>query len=89
MPDRDLSRLLKDLDRELEGNPDLDDDERIALAGLKGRLEGILEARRADEAEDDSPIEPLRTYVDRFETTHPTLTMILGRIADALNKMGI
>lgn len=89
MPERDLSRLLQDLERELEGNPDLDDDERVALAGLKGRLEGVLQARGPDELEDDSPIEPLRSYVDRFETTHPTLTMILGRIADALNKMGI
>jgi len=33
--------------------------------------------------------EPLADFIDRFESSHPTLTMTLGRIMDALNKLGI
>jgi hypothetical protein len=33
--------------------------------------------------------EQLREQIDEFQRSHPTLTMVLGRILDALNKIGI
>jgi hypothetical protein len=90
MPGHELNRLLGELEAELGRNPDLDESERAALADLRHRIGHVLEADEPlSAAEEESPMEPLKTYVDKFETTHPTLTMILGRIADALNKMGI
>lgn len=90
MPGHELNRLLGELEAELESNPDLDEAERAALAELGNRIGQVLESDATPPgAGADSPAEPLQSYVDRFETTHPTLTMILGRIADALSKMGI
>ncbi len=90
MPGRELNKLLGELEAELGRNPDLDPDERAALAELRSQIGHVLEAGGTQELpSQESPTEPLKAYVDRFETTHPTLTMILGRIADALNKMGI
>jgi ElaB/YqjD/DUF883 family membrane-anchored ribosome-binding protein len=90
MPERELTGLLEELESELGRNPDLNDEERAALEELRSRIGHVLESdRSAVTQEGDGVAEPLRNYVDRFETSHPTLTMILGRIADALNKMGI
>jgi len=89
MPGSELNRLLGELEAELSRNPDLNEADRAALAELRSRIGCVLESDRPREAEGESPVEPLKTYVERFETTHPTLTMILSRIADALNKMGI
>ncbi len=85
----DLNRLLAELEAELGSNPDLDESEREALADLGRQIGHVLEADSRQAPGADSPVESLTAYVDRFETSHPTLTMILGRIADALNKMGI
>lgn len=90
MPERELTRLLEELESELGSNPDLSHEERAALEELRGRIGLVLEPDRPGAAQEgDGLTDPLRSYVDRFETSHPTLTMILGRIADALSKMGI
>jgi ElaB/YqjD/DUF883 family membrane-anchored ribosome-binding protein len=90
MPERELTGLLEELESELGRNPDLSNEERAALEELRSRIGHVLESDRPGMAQEgDGVTEPLRSYVDRFETSHPTLTMILGRIADALNKMGI
>ena len=90
MPDRELTRLLDELQAELDSNPDLSDAERAALEELRSRLGGVLDSGRPSaDYKGEGLSDPLRNYVDRFETSHPTLTMILGRIADALSKMGI
>lgn len=86
----ELNRLLGDLERELGRNPDLDEEERAALEELRKRIGHVLQAQEEPTTTGEpDQAEPLSSYVDRFETTHPTFTMILGRIADALNKMGI
>jgi ElaB/YqjD/DUF883 family membrane-anchored ribosome-binding protein len=90
MPDRELTRLLDELEKELGSNPDLSEEERAALDDLRDRIGQVLQAGRQEPViQREGLTDPLRGYVDRFETSHPTLTMILGRIADALNKMGI
>jgi hypothetical protein len=85
----ELNRLLGELEAELGNIPDLDESEREALADLRRQIGQVLDTDGRQAPEADAPVEPLMAYVDRFETSHPTLTMILGRIADALNKMGI
>ena len=90
MPTTELGRLLKELESEIgEGGP-LDDAVREALSQLQGRIAAVL-ATSGEPAETDarSLSEPIADYVDRFEASHPTLTMTLGRIMDALNKLGI
>ncbi|MGB5623285.1 MAG: DUF4404 family protein [Gammaproteobacteria bacterium] len=90
MPKRELEKLLGELARELEQDDALDPEEIEALAGLQTRIGRVLAAEETPPGGDEQGItEPLAEYIDRFESTHPTLTMTLGRIMDALNKLGI
>ena len=90
MPQRELNKLLSDLESELDANRDLSEEERKALGELGRRIGDALNADAArPSGREDGLIESLRAYVDRLETSHPTVTMIVGRIADVLTKMGI
>jgi hypothetical protein len=86
MPREALGRLLEDLAAQLEQADALDEADRAALEQLHGRIGAAL-ASDADSAEGSG--EAVADLIDRFETSHPTLTMTLGRIMDALNKLGI
>lgn len=88
MPKRELERLLGELDRELGEGGSLDEEDQTALRELQVRIGDLLgpEGKTEDAA---GLTEPLAGYVERFEASHPTLTMILGRIMDSLSKLGI
>lgn len=86
MPKEELGRLLEDLAAQLETADELDEGDRAALEHLQLRIAAAL----ADEGgAEEGPAEVIGDLVDRFESSHPTLTMTLGRIMDALNKLGI
>ncbi len=86
MPREELGRLLEDLAAQLEQTDALDEGDRAALEQLHRRIGAALTAD-ADAAGGSG--EAVADLIDRFETSHPTLTMTLGRIMDALNKLGI
>ena len=90
MPTTELGRLLEELESEIgEGGP-LDDADREALGELQGRIAAVLSTSDEKiETEASSLSEPIADFVDRFEASLPTMTMTLGRIMDALNKLGI
>jgi len=90
MPKRELEQLLDELARELEQDDALDPGEIEALGDLQTRIGRVLAAEETPPRSDEQGVtEPLAEYIERFESTHPTLTMTLGRIMDALNKLGI
>ncbi len=87
MPQAELEKLLDELQQELAEGSSLDDDARAQLADLHASIGQLL----ADGA-NQTPANLAKTVsgnIDRFETSHPALTMVLGRIADILNKLGI
>ncbi|MCH8959679.1 MAG: DUF4404 family protein [Gammaproteobacteria bacterium] len=87
MPHAELEKLLDELQGELAEGSSLDDDARAQLAELHANIGHLL----AD-GENETPanlVETVSGNIDRFETSHPALTMVLGRIADILNKLGI
>lgn len=87
MPHAELEKLLDELQGELAEGSSLDDDARAQLAELHASIGNLL----AD-GENETPanlVETVSGNIDRFETSHPALTMVLGRIADILNKLGI
>lgn len=86
MPREELGRLLEDLATQLERADALDEGDRAALEQLHRRIGAAL-ASDADSTGGSG--EAVADLIDRFETSHPTLTMTLGRIMDALNKLGI
>ena len=86
MPREELGRLLEELAVQLERADELDESERAALEQLHHRIGAAL---ASDAGSPEGSGEAVADLIDRFETSHPTLTMTLGRIMDALNKLGI
>ena len=86
MPREELGRLLEELATQLEQTDALDEGDRVALEQLHRRIGAAL---TADADSTGGSGEAVADLIDRFETSHPTLTMTLGRIMDALNKLGI
>ena len=85
MTDQNLDQLLKGLKAEIGSGKSLTEDQREALAKIHAELERALETPDGEPAQ----VEGLRNFVEELEDAHPTLTLTLGRIMDALNKMGI
>ncbi len=52
------------------------------------RLAGEVERRLADE-DPDGLVDELREEVTRFEASHPNLSAVIGRAADALSAIGL
>ena len=87
MPKQQMEELLAQLRQEVAGARELTDSQRARMEALQAQ---IAERLAADEVPaDNSPRELVRGYIDEFHRSHPTLTMVLGRILDSLNKMGI
>jgi len=89
MPRDELGRLLEDLTSQLEQADALDEADRAALTHLQERIGTALAGDGDEAAAPAGQGDSISDLVDRFETSHPTLTMTLGRIMDALNKLGI
>jgi len=87
MPRAELEKLLDELQQELAEGSSLDDDARAQLAALHDSIGQVL--TNGGEESPANLAETVSGNIDRFETSHPALTMVLGRIADILNKLGI
>ena len=87
MPRQKMEELLAQLRKEVAGARELTDSQRARMEALQAQIE---ESLAADEVPPEaSPIALVRDYIDEFQRSHPTVTMVLGRILDHLNKMGI
>lgn len=86
MPRQQMEELLAQLRREVAGQ-DLSESQRARMAALQDQIEEEL---ATEEVLADSTLrEHVRSQIDEFQRAHPTLTMVLGRILDHLNKMGV
>jgi hypothetical protein len=89
MPDQHLREMLEKLHAELKRTGgSIDDRSREMLRAVMDDIRAILEPS-ADEAHPESLGQRLREAVDEFEESHPALTEAVGRVVDALAKMGI
>ena len=84
-----LRQMLEHLHTELQRADTIDDRSRELLRSVLGDIEDLLERKQKQGTQPESIIERLRETVRAFETTHPTLTNAIGRVADALAGMGI
>jgi len=84
-----LDQILAELHEALEASgDDLDSEVRDELRQAAAEIQAALGS--PDERElSDSLAQRLRGGLERFEETHPRLTAIVGRIADALSDLGI
>lgn len=88
MPDQQLRKMLQQLHAELQQSDSVDEHSRELLRNVMADIHAILEPAAA-KANPESLITRLREVVDEFEESHPALTEAVGRVADALAKMGI
>ena len=87
MPDNDLDALLVELRQAVATSRELTPEQRAQMKSLEQQIHLRLDESQPGPEED--PVEAVRSYIDEFQRSHPTLTLTLGRILDALNKMGI
>jgi hypothetical protein len=84
-----LRATLKELENELAALESLDESTRAMLVEAKRDIEAKLNQPERTEPPTESITSGLREAVERFESSHPTLTGIVSRIADALAQLGI
>jgi hypothetical protein len=86
-------RLREDLERvhqELARSESVDAASRGLLVDLLHDIEAVLERSENERTESgDSLIQRLRETMGQFEESHPTLTELVGRVADVLSRLGI
>jgi hypothetical protein len=85
---RELTRLLADLRAELAGLAATRGDDACNIAALTAAAHEA-HLGRADAAGRESATKKLTESVREFETTHPTLTSLVERIAETLSAAGI
>lgn len=83
--EKELRADLEKLRQELHEGADIDSESRELLAGLAREIEAAIDSDERGESLGDR----LRVATERFEETHPSLTAIVGRIADMLSSVGI
>jgi len=90
MPKAQLSERIQELLGELERVETTDEEARDRLANvLKDIREAIEERGEEASDENESLLERLNEATHHFEESHPTLTAMVGRIADSLSNLGI
>ena len=83
----ELREHLAKLRAELHEGPALDEETRRQLAALAHEIEEVVE--RSGDAQGSGLGDRLRAATERFEESHPSLTAVVGRIADMLSGVGI
>ena len=88
MDKQHLHQRLEELHKELQQVESVDDNDRPTLQKLMADIQDLLE-HDEEESRYGGLLEGLREGIERFEASHPTATMLMGRVVDALAKMGI
>lgn len=89
MPRNQLRESITHLQEELSTGDPLSAEDRQQLESVLGEVSGILESDESESPTSEGAFDNLSTLVERFETTHPNLAAVLGRIADSLSQLGI
>ena len=89
MPRDQLREFIQHLRDELAGGDPLSSEDRARLEGVLGEVSKILESEAAESSAGSELFVELREFAERFEESHPSMALILGRIADSLSQLGI
>jgi hypothetical protein len=90
MDDQELRKLIEKLHDEIQNTRTVDEKGQELLVHLDSDIRELL-ARTGGIA---APVHPstlrrLEEGLDQFEVTHPTLTLLLSRLLEALSNVGI
>jgi hypothetical protein len=86
----ELLETLGQLHAELGKGPQIDSQTAQALRVLMADIHRLIDSGPPDQEEDMPSLQQrLKDAMLRFETEHPSLTAVLGRLADGLANMGV
>jgi hypothetical protein len=85
----ELRAMLAELRQQLEHPSALTDEQKDALRNSANEIERLLNKQNLKREEATKTGGQLRERVTHFEAEHPDLTILIGRMADALSKIGI
>ncbi len=90
MDPQQLRAMLEQLHAEIENAQSVDEGERELLEHLMADIRTVL-ARSGEEAPPQYQplIQRLGEAVKQYEASHPTLTMLMGRVLDTLSNVGV
>ena len=80
---------IQHLQDELTSGEPLSNEDRAELETVLGEVTEILDSEQSEASSEGRSFGELPTLVERFESTHPKLAVVLGRIADSLSQLGI
>ncbi len=88
MPREQLRDKVERLRDELSSGEPLDAGEREVLERTLAEVAGLLEGR-GEFGEQHGLVDSLREAAQRFEQSHPKLTLAIGAVADSLARVGL
>jgi Asp-tRNA(Asn)/Glu-tRNA(Gln) amidotransferase C subunit len=90
MPKEQLRERIQELLGELEQIEAVDPEARDRLASVLHEIrEAVREGSEEAPDEHESLLERLNEATQHFKESHPTLTAMVGRVADSLSNLGI
>jgi len=90
MDDRELCKLLKQLQSEIEHTDSVDEKERELLSELGADIRELLERCDAEQVETHPlTLQRFEDAIDAMAVNHPTLTSMISNISTILSNAGI
>jgi len=85
-----LHEKLKELHAQLQQLESVDEPDRKILQQLSADIQELLEQEGHNETRQYGRLgERLTETIEKLEASHPSLTILMGQMAEALSKMGI
>jgi hypothetical protein len=90
MEDHELRELIENLHNEIQNTHSLDEKGQELLLHLESDIRELLaQSRGHGTPVRQSTIRRLEEGFDHFEVTHPTLTILISKLLEALSNVGI
>jgi ribosome assembly protein YihI (activator of Der GTPase) len=89
MPREALREDVRKLREQLSSGQPLTSEQRQSLDQTLDQIEPLLDAGSSDVDDNETVAGRLRELASHLEETHLDLTLAVGRVADALSRLGI
>jgi hypothetical protein len=90
MDDQELRELIEKLHAEIQETRSVDEKGRELLSHLDSDIRDLLEQTGGTGIPvHPSTLQRLEQGIDQFEVTHPTLTILISKLLEALSTAGI
>ena len=87
MANEERRKMLEEFRNQVAQAEPLDEEDRNLLLSLDKEIARLTDDETADTP--DSVLEQLQEAIERFEETHPTLTLTLSQMMTVLSNAGI